>query len=110
MGKNSSVIDSSEQIQNIILFLNGSEGLSKHVDPFMQMLSLMEPKEGTPLVLAPLLSDDARFSSFSYLLIYFLLMNHEVVAAILIVLMPFLFAVGIWSYSMVVEKMNLMKF
>ncbi|XP_057476799.1 uncharacterized protein LOC130764518 isoform X2 [Actinidia eriantha] len=58
LGKNSSVIDSSEQIQNIILFLNGSEGLSKHVDPFMQMLSLMEPKEGTPLVLAPLLSDD----------------------------------------------------
>ncbi|GFZ15188.1 transcription regulator [Actinidia rufa] len=58
LGKNSSVIDSSEQIQNIILFLNGSEGLSKHVDPFMQMLSLMELKEGTPLVLAPLLSDD----------------------------------------------------
>ncbi|CAL5364196.1 unnamed protein product [Camellia sinensis] len=56
--KNSAVIDSSEQIQNIIMFLIRSEGLSKHVDSFMQLLSLMEPKERTLLILAPLLSDD----------------------------------------------------
>ncbi|CAL5366920.1 unnamed protein product [Camellia sinensis] len=56
--RNSAVIDSSEQIQNIIMFLIRSEGLSKHVDSFMQLLSLMEPKERTPLILAPLLSDD----------------------------------------------------
>ena len=80
----------------------------------MRMLSLMEPKEGTPLALAPWLSDDdlleARFSIFSYLLIYFLLMNHEVVATILIVSLPFVFAIGIWIHSMVVEKMSLIKF
>ncbi|KAF5959836.1 hypothetical protein HYC85_001045 [Camellia sinensis] len=56
--RNSAVIDSSEQIQNIIMFLIRSEGLSKYVDSFMQLLSLMEPKERTPLILAPLLSDD----------------------------------------------------
>ncbi|XP_028103027.1 CCR4-NOT transcription complex subunit 1-like isoform X3 [Camellia sinensis] len=56
--RNSAVIDSSEQIQNIIMFLIRSEGLSKHVDSFMQLLSLMEPKERTPLILALLLSDD----------------------------------------------------
>ncbi|KAL7229494.1 hypothetical protein ACSBR2_008075 [Camellia fascicularis] len=56
--RNSAVIDSSEQIQNIIMFLIRSEGLSKHVDSFMQLLSLMEPKERTPLILAPLLYDD----------------------------------------------------
>ncbi|KAK9292656.1 hypothetical protein L1049_020633 [Liquidambar formosana] len=49
---------SAEQIQNTIMFLHRSEGLSKHVDPFMQMLSLMEPKERTPIILAPLLADD----------------------------------------------------
>ncbi|CAL5366926.1 unnamed protein product [Camellia sinensis] len=56
--RNSAVIDSFVQIQNIIMFLISSEGLSKHVDSFMQLLSLMEPKERTPLILAPLLSDD----------------------------------------------------
>ncbi|GMP24046.1 hypothetical protein CsSME_00001443 [Camellia sinensis var. sinensis] len=69
--RNSAVIDSSEQIQNIIMFLIRSEGLSKHVDSFMQLLSLMEPKERTPLILAPLLSDDfyeARENEFDAIL------------------------------------------
>ncbi|KAK1578369.1 hypothetical protein Q3G72_029758 [Acer saccharum] len=55
--ENPASVDSSEQIQNIIMFLYRSEGLAKHVDSFMQMLSLMDPKERTPLILAPLLSD-----------------------------------------------------
>ncbi|KAA8539793.1 hypothetical protein F0562_026485 [Nyssa sinensis] len=63
--RNSTSIDSAEQIQNIILFLYHTEGPSKHVDSFMQMLSLMEPKDGTPFILAPLLSDELREARFS---------------------------------------------
>ncbi|XP_059666940.1 uncharacterized protein LOC132312554 isoform X2 [Cornus florida] len=60
LSRNSVLIDSAEQIQNIIMFLYRSEGFSRHVDTFMPMLSLMEPKEGTPFILAPLLSDSLR--------------------------------------------------
>ncbi|KAG5558355.1 hypothetical protein RHGRI_008322 [Rhododendron griersonianum] len=56
--RSSAVLESAEQIQNVIMFLDHSEGLSKHVDSFMQMLYLMEPKERTPLILSPLLSHD----------------------------------------------------
>lgn len=65
----SAVIESSEQIKNIIMFLDRSEGLSKQVDSFMQMLYLMEPKERTPSILSPLLSQDsveARNMDFLY--------------------------------------------
>ncbi|KAL6321921.1 hypothetical protein AAG906_035821 [Vitis piasezkii] len=62
---NPASIDSHEKIQKIIMFLYQSEGLSKHVDSFMQMLSLMEFKERPPFVLAPLLSDDLHEDSFS---------------------------------------------
>ncbi|RVW13643.1 CCR4-NOT transcription complex subunit 1 [Vitis vinifera] len=61
---NPASIDSHEKIQKIIMFLYQSEGLSKHVDSFMQMLSLMEFKERPPFVLAPLLSDDLHEDSF----------------------------------------------
>ncbi|XVF08470.1 hypothetical protein REPUB_Repub07fG0006100 [Reevesia pubescens] len=57
-------VDSFEEIQNIILFLYQSEGLTKHVDSFMQMVGLMEPKERTPLILAPLLKGDVKEASF----------------------------------------------
>lgn len=51
-------IDSHGQIQNIVMFLYRSEGLAKHVDSFMQMLSLLELKEETPFIFAPWFSDD----------------------------------------------------
>ncbi|XP_031259158.1 CCR4-NOT transcription complex subunit 1-like [Pistacia vera] len=57
---NPASIGSAEKIQNIIIFLYRSEGLAKHVDSFMQMLSLMDPKERTPLILAPLLSSNLQ--------------------------------------------------
>ncbi|KAF7147217.1 hypothetical protein RHSIM_Rhsim03G0166300 [Rhododendron simsii] len=56
--RSSAILESAEQIQNVIMFLDRLEGLSKHVDSFMQMLYLMEPKERTPLILSPLLSHD----------------------------------------------------
>ncbi|XP_058208145.1 uncharacterized protein LOC131321154 [Rhododendron vialii] len=56
--RSSAVLESAEKIQNVIMFLDCSEGLSKHVDSFMQMLYLMEPKERTPLIFSPLLSHD----------------------------------------------------
>ncbi|KAK6926413.1 CCR4-NOT transcription complex subunit 1, HEAT repeat, partial [Dillenia turbinata] len=61
----STTLGSVERIQDIILFLYRSDGLAKYVDSFMQMLSLLEPKQSRPVVLAPLLPDDlceARFS------------------------------------------------
>ncbi|KAF3440045.1 hypothetical protein FNV43_RR18323 [Rhamnella rubrinervis] len=55
---------SSEQIQSIIMFLQRCEGLSKHVDSFMQMLSFVQQKDAPPFVLTPLLSDELREANF----------------------------------------------
>lgn len=55
---------SSEQIQSIIMFLQRSEGLSKHVDSFMLMLSFVQQKDAPPFVLTPLLSDELREANF----------------------------------------------
>ncbi|KAI4356708.1 hypothetical protein L6164_000708 [Bauhinia variegata] len=54
----------SEQIHDIVMFLKRSEGLSKHVDSFMQMVSLMQPKDVQTFVLTPLLSDEMRETNF----------------------------------------------
>ncbi|KAF7825292.1 CCR4-NOT transcription complex subunit 1 isoform X1 [Senna tora] len=61
---NPSSLSCSEQIQNIVLFLNRSEGLSKHVDSFMQMLSLVQLEETPPFVLTPLLPDEMHETNF----------------------------------------------
>ncbi|KAK7350377.1 hypothetical protein VNO77_08930 [Canavalia gladiata] len=53
-----------EQIQNIIMFLKQSEGLSKHVDSFMQILSLVQFKDTPPFVLTPLLPDEMHEAEF----------------------------------------------
>lgn len=61
---NPSSLSCSEQIQDIVMFLNRSEGLSKHVDSFMQMLSLLQLKETPPFVLTPLLPDEMHETNF----------------------------------------------
>ncbi|KAB1225230.1 CCR4-NOT transcription complex subunit 1 [Morella rubra] len=58
------LVNSSELIQNIFMFLQRSEGLSKHVDSFMQMLSLVKSNDVTPFVLTPLLLDESREANF----------------------------------------------
>ncbi|XP_011090133.1 CCR4-NOT transcription complex subunit 1 isoform X2 [Sesamum indicum] len=58
------VFESTELIQQILMFLNRSEGLSKHVDSFMQMLSLVQLKEGAKFILAPFLPDEQREDNF----------------------------------------------
>lgn len=58
------LVNSSELIQNIVMFLQRSEGLSKHVDSFMQMLSLVKSNDVTPFVLTPLLLDESREANF----------------------------------------------
>lgn len=50
-------LDDVKQIQNVLLFLDQSEGLSKHVDLFMHLLSLVQSKEAQ-FILNPLLSDE----------------------------------------------------
>ncbi|PON57727.1 CCR4-NOT transcription complex subunit [Trema orientale] len=57
-------LNSSEQILSIITFLQQSEGLSKHVDSLMQMLSLVQPKDVSPYFLTPLLSDEQHEANF----------------------------------------------
>ncbi|XP_010258903.1 PREDICTED: CCR4-NOT transcription complex subunit 1 isoform X3 [Nelumbo nucifera] len=65
-------IDSQEQIQDIVMFLNRTEGLATHVDSFMQMLSLLQLKEKTSFILAPLFSDDSHdASSLSHLDLFY---------------------------------------
>ncbi|KAL0429074.1 UNVERIFIED_CONTAM: CCR4-NOT transcription complex subunit, partial [Sesamum radiatum] len=61
---NPMVFESTELIQQILMFLNRSEGLSKHVDSFMQMLSLIQLKEGAKFILAPFLPDELREDNF----------------------------------------------
>lgn len=57
---NPTSVDSAEIIQGVLMFLNRSEGLSMHVDSFMQMLSLVQLKDDSEFILAPLLSDELR--------------------------------------------------
>ncbi|KAK1304862.1 hypothetical protein QJS10_CPB11g00341 [Acorus calamus] len=54
--ENPSVI-SHELIQDIMMFLFRSEGLAKHVDTYTKMLSLLQLKERTPFILAPMVAD-----------------------------------------------------
>ncbi|KAM7508804.1 hypothetical protein LguiA_019257 [Lonicera macranthoides] len=57
-------VDSTEQIQNILMFLRQSDGLSKHVDSFIRMLPKVQLKEDTEFILAPLLSNELREANF----------------------------------------------
>lgn len=57
-------LESAEQIQNILIFLNRSEGLSEHVDSFMEILSLVHLKEDSEFVLSPLITDELREANF----------------------------------------------
>ena len=61
---NPASFDSSEQIQNIVMFLQCSDALSKHVDSFMQMLSLVHAKDTAQFVFTPILSDELREANF----------------------------------------------
>ena len=61
---NPASFDSSEQIHNIVMFLQCSDALSKHVDSFMQMLSLVQAKDVAQFVLTPILSDELREANF----------------------------------------------
>ncbi|CAA0820384.1 transcription regulators [Striga hermonthica] len=61
---NPEAFESTEKIQRIIMFLSRSEGLSKHVDSFMQMLSLVRLKDGSQFILAPFLPDNVRAENF----------------------------------------------
>ncbi|KAM7476295.1 hypothetical protein LguiB_023538 [Lonicera macranthoides] len=61
---NNLTLDSAEQIQNILIFLNRFEGLSKLVDSFMQMLSLVQLREDFAFILSPLLLSELREANF----------------------------------------------
>lgn len=119
---NPASFDSHEKIQKIIMFLYQSEGLSKHVDSFIQMLSLMDFKERPPFVLTPLLLDDLHEDRFSRcFFLYLLVMNGErfklfpcfkfmIVEIISLFSPPSLCVVGIWICSMIPAKMSLIVF
>ncbi|KAL3616494.1 hypothetical protein CASFOL_039884 [Castilleja foliolosa] len=64
MCANPVAFESTEQIQQIITFLSRSEGLSKHVDSFMKMLSLVQLKDGSQFILAPFLPDELFADNF----------------------------------------------
>ncbi|XWS35646.1 hypothetical protein CRYUN_Cryun20dG0014500 [Craigia yunnanensis] len=61
---NPASFNSSEQIQNIVMFLQCSDALSKHVDSFMQILFLVQAKDVAQFVLTPILSDELREANF----------------------------------------------
>ncbi|KAL6569340.1 hypothetical protein OROMI_013854 [Orobanche minor] len=61
---NTMAIESTKKIQHIIDFLGRSEGLSEHVDSFMQMLSLVQSKDGTQFILAPFYPDELRADNY----------------------------------------------
>ncbi|KAE8699711.1 transcription factor UNE10-like [Hibiscus syriacus] len=61
---NPASFDSTEQIQNIVMFLQCSGAFSKHVDSFMQMLSLVQANNAAQFVLTPILSDELREDNF----------------------------------------------
>ncbi|KAL0732249.1 hypothetical protein Bca4012_008458 [Brassica carinata] len=49
-------MDSTEQIQNVLLFLQQSEDLSSHLDSFLHILSSAQPKDDFSFALTPFLS------------------------------------------------------
>ncbi|VVA89571.1 unnamed protein product [Arabis nemorensis] len=57
---NSGQIESTEQIQNAILFLQKSEDLSRHLDSFTQILSSAQPIDGLSFALTPIRSQDVH--------------------------------------------------
>lgn len=61
---NHELLDSAEQIQNILIFLNQSEELSEHVDSLMEILSLVHLKEDSEFILSPLITDELREANF----------------------------------------------
>ncbi|CAA2972771.1 Hypothetical predicted protein [Olea europaea subsp. europaea] len=61
---NPMVLDSTGLIQHILMSLNQSDGLSKHVDSYTQMLPLLQLKEGAQFILTPFLSDELQETNF----------------------------------------------
>ncbi|KAI3711268.1 hypothetical protein L2E82_41237 [Cichorium intybus] len=59
-----SSLHSADYVQDVLLFLNKSEVLSKHVDSFMQLLSLVQFDKDSEFILSPLLSDELQDSKF----------------------------------------------
>ncbi|KAL8091899.1 uncharacterized protein LOC141692281 isoform X1 [Apium graveolens] len=57
-------LESAEQIQNILIFLNQTEGLSEHVDSFMEIPSLVHLKDDSEFILSPLITDELREANF----------------------------------------------
>ncbi|KAI3681521.1 hypothetical protein L6452_36320 [Arctium lappa] len=55
-------LHTTDYVQDVLLFLNKSEVLSKHVDSFMQLLSLVQFDKDSGFILAPLLSDELQDS------------------------------------------------
>ncbi|KAM7274567.1 hypothetical protein ACFE04_016433 [Oxalis oulophora] len=55
---------SAGQVQSILLFLQQSEDLSRHVDSFKQMLSLVQLRDDNHFVLTPFLPDELRDANF----------------------------------------------
>ena len=65
---NPNLVVSNEQIQDIILFLCRSEGLSKHVDSFTKILLLIPHNQSSFFVQAPILTDDiSSMNSLRYI-------------------------------------------
>ncbi|CAI9292306.1 unnamed protein product [Lactuca saligna] len=57
-------LHNADYVQDILLFLNKSEALSKHVDSFMQLLSLVQFDKDSEFIVSPLLSDELQESKF----------------------------------------------
>lgn len=58
LSASAAALKSVDQIQSILMFLHRSEDLCEHVDSFMQMLSIVQPKDDPLFIIAPLLSDE----------------------------------------------------
>ncbi|KAF3523583.1 hypothetical protein F2Q69_00048859 [Brassica cretica] len=60
---NNGQIESTEQIQNVVLFLQTSEDLSGHLESFLQLLSSSQPRDDLSFALTPLLSQHRSIDS-----------------------------------------------
>lgn len=59
LSANTGLIESTEQIQNLLLFLQKSEDLSSHLDSFLQILSSARPSDDFSFAPTPILSQEA---------------------------------------------------
>lgn len=102
----------NDQIHDIVVFLHQTDGLSKHMDSFTNIISLLNVKEMPFYVPAPIKEGNARptiSSRFEEFLLFTLCFIFNF-ALLMHISLPFWHLTGTWNYTLVAWMMILIPF